>query len=97
MVIRLTSEIERALIGEARQRGVPPEELALESLRNRFVPPDEGELPSEVEVQSLADYLGGHIGAVHSGEHVPGGAALSQDSAGKFVESLRSRRPSERS
>ncbi|MEX1097625.1 MAG: hypothetical protein WED34_16385 [Planctomycetales bacterium] len=96
MVIRLTSEIEVALTGEAQRLGVPPERLALESLRDRFVAPRERELLPAAEEDSLADYLGAHLGVLHSSEHVPGGAALSQDRARKFLESLEARRRPDR-
>jgi hypothetical protein len=39
MTIRLTPEIERALEEVARRRGTTPETVALESLREQFVPP----------------------------------------------------------
>ncbi len=48
MVISLAPDIEKALACEARERGTTPESLALDSLRERFVPlppasPAEGE------------------------------------------------------
>jgi hypothetical protein len=39
MVITLGSELEAALHDEARRQGVPPEDLALEALRHRFLTP----------------------------------------------------------
>ena len=38
MVINLPPQLEAALIEKARQRGVAPEILVLEALRNRFLP-----------------------------------------------------------
>jgi hypothetical protein len=38
MVIKLTPELEAALGEQARQRGVAPEILALDALRQRFLP-----------------------------------------------------------
>jgi hypothetical protein len=38
MVIDLGSELEAALIESARRRGVAPEVLALDALRERFLP-----------------------------------------------------------
>jgi hypothetical protein len=38
MVINLNAELEAALTGQARQRGMAPEELALQALRDRFLP-----------------------------------------------------------
>jgi len=37
MVIRLDPELETALTEQARQRGLSPDELALNALRERFV------------------------------------------------------------
>lgn len=39
MVLHLTSDIESALAEEAKRRGTTPEQLALDCLRARFVPP----------------------------------------------------------
>ncbi len=45
MTITLTPEIENAIAEQARQKGTPPEQLALDGLRTLFVPakltPDE--------------------------------------------------------
>lgn len=38
MVIRLTPQLEAALSEQARRRGVTPEVLALDALRDRFLP-----------------------------------------------------------
>lgn len=38
MVIKLTPQLEAAINEHARQRGVAPEALALEALRERFLP-----------------------------------------------------------
>jgi hypothetical protein len=38
MVINLTPQLEAALSEQARRRGVPPEVLALDALRERFLP-----------------------------------------------------------
>ena len=37
---------------------------------------------------ALADSLGGFIGALHSGEYVPGGARMSEDTGDTFTEAL---------
>lgn len=37
---------------------------------------------------TLADFLRRHIGVLHSGEHVPGGARMSEDTGRKFTEIL---------
>ena len=38
MVIKLTPQLEAALNEQARQRGIAPETLALDALRERFLP-----------------------------------------------------------
>jgi hypothetical protein len=38
MVLNLTPEVEAALVEQAGRRGVSPEELAMEVLRQRFAP-----------------------------------------------------------
>lgn len=35
--------------------------------------------------ETLADFLHGHVGVLHSSEYVPGGAELSEDSGRKFA------------
>lgn len=40
MVVNLTPPLEAALAEQARQRGVAPEALALEALREKFLPED---------------------------------------------------------
>jgi hypothetical protein len=87
MNITLTPEIERALVDEARRLGTTPESLAIESLRDRFLPSFSEEL-AEVPGETLADRLGDLIGSLHSGEFVPGGARLSEDIGGKFAAEL---------
>jgi hypothetical protein len=37
MILALTSDIEQALVEEAHKLGTTPEQLALDSLRERFV------------------------------------------------------------
>jgi len=38
MVVKLTPDLEAALSRQARQRGIDPETLAIETLRQRFLP-----------------------------------------------------------
>ena len=45
------------------------------------------EVPSEAQ-RTLADFLQGHIGVLHSSEYIPGGARLSEDTGRKFTEIL---------
>jgi len=87
MIIKLTPDIEQTLIEEARKLGTTPEQLALDSLRERFglreAPPY-----ATTGQETLADFLRGHIGVLHSSEHVPGGARMSEDSGEKFTAGL---------
>ena len=82
MIITLTPDIEEALAEQARKLGTTPEQLALDSLRHHFVPAaDAGRTEGE---GTLADFLRGHIGVLHSSEHVPGGARMAEDTGKKF-------------
>jgi hypothetical protein len=74
MIITLTPDLEQALATEARKLGRTPEQLALDSLRERFLSP-ESDLSPKGEQATLADFLSGHLGVLHSSEHVPGGHA----------------------
>jgi len=87
MIITLTPDIEQALAAEARKLGRTPEQLALDSLRERFLSP-ESEMSAAGEQTTLADFLCGHLGVLHSSEYVPGGARLSEDSGRKFTAGL---------
>ncbi len=53
------------------------------------------EIPSEAE-GTLADFLQGHIGILHSSEHRPGGARMSVDSGKRFAAGLLKRRQQEK-
>lgn len=100
MKITLTPEIERALVDEARRLGVTPEQLALDSLRERFAPEDIGnrdigkESAGERQGRTLYDSLkeNGLLGCLDSSEHIPGGAQMAENSHEKFVEILLEKR-----
>ena len=96
MIITLTPDIEQALTAEARKQGRTPEQLALDSLRERFLFPESDISPAGGQA-TLADFLRGHLGVLHSSEHVPGGARLSEDSSRKFAAGLVARRQQQRS
>lgn len=85
MDITLTPDIEQALMEQAHRQGITPEQLALESLRRQFVPAAPPELPAEPQ-GTLADFLAGSIGVLHSGEHIPGGAKMSEQPGKTFAE-----------
>ena len=87
MIITLTPDLEQALAAEACKLGCTPEQVALDSLRERFLSLD-GTLSLGGEQATLADFLHGHLGVLHSSEHVPGGARLSEDSGRKFAAAL---------
>ena len=91
MKIALTPDIEGPLVELASEQGTTAENLALEALRQRFAAPadrhDSG--PSQ---GTLADFLREHIGALSSGEHVPGGGAMSESCGRKFAGGLRKKR-----
>ena len=95
MIITLTSDIEQALAAEARKLGLTPEQLALDSLRERFLSP-ESDTPPVEEPATLADFLRGHLGVLHSSEHVPGVARLSEHSGRKFAAGLAAQRQQKR-
>ena len=95
MIITLTPDIEQALAAEARKLGLTPEQLALDSLRERFLSP-ESDMSSAGEQTTLANFLRGHLGVLHSSEHVPGGARLSEDSGRKFAAGLVAQRQQKR-
>ena len=95
MIITLTPDIEQALTAEACKLGRTPEQLALDSLRERFLSP-ESDLSSRWEQATLADFLRGHLGVLHSSEYVPGGARLSEDSGRKFTAALITQRQQKR-
>ena len=87
MIITLTPDIEKALAEQAPKLGTTPEELALDSLRERFVFHVSPAIPT-AEQNTLADFLGSHIGVLHSSEHIAGGARISEDSGKKFAAGL---------
>jgi hypothetical protein len=95
MIITLTPDIEQALAAEARRLGCTPEQLALDSLRERFLSLESDRPPAEVQA-TLADFLRGYLGVLHSSEHVPGGARLSENSGRKFATGLAAQRQQKR-
>jgi hypothetical protein len=95
MIIKLTPDIERALAEAALNLGKTPEQLALDSLRERFVGREAPPSPAR-EPETLADFLCGHLGVLHSSEHVPGGARMSEASGKKFTAGLLAQRQQQR-
>lgn len=91
MEITLTPDIEAALAEQAREQGVTPEQLALESLRQQFVTAHRSIRRSTTN-GTLAEFLADSIGVLHSGEHVPGGAKLSEAKSTAFTQGLLKKR-----
>ena len=60
MKITLTPDIEKALSEQASRRGMTPESLALDTLRERFVNSGITEAPAG-EGETLADFLADHL------------------------------------
>ena len=84
MKITLTPDMEHTLIEQARKLGITPEQLVVDSLKERFasalaVPESQG---------TLADFLHEHIGVLDSREYIPGGVRMSEDSGKKFAAGL---------
>lgn len=78
MIITLTPDIEKVLVEQAHKLGTTPEQLALKSLRERFVLHVSPAIPIERQ-DTLADFLSGHIGVLHSSEHMKAGKSLLPD------------------
>ena len=88
MNIAVPPEIESALKQQARQRGQDHEDLAVDALRERFVPVS----PPADTNGSLADFLADHIGVLSSNEIVAGGSNMSEDCGKKFAEGMLAKR-----
>ena len=89
MELTLTTDIENALKEQASQKGMTPEQLALDGLRKLFVfSTKRANGPSP----SLADFLNGYIGVIHSSEYIEGGAQMSEDTGKKFAELIMQKR-----
>ena len=87
MTIQLGPDLEQALADAARRLGTTPDLLANECLRERFVHPV-GQPGEGDTAKNLAEYLADHIGVLHSGENVPGGARMPEDTGKKFTSIL---------
>ncbi|OFV90235.1 MAG: hypothetical protein A3J75_01915 [Acidobacteria bacterium RBG_16_68_9] len=92
MKITVPPDIERAITTRADELGTTPEVLALDSLRERFSPDADDESSEESKGKTLADFLEGYVGVLHSAEKVPGGARMSENRGKKFAEGLAKKR-----
>ena len=93
MEIDLAPEVEHALEELARKRGTTPESLVVGMIIKHIIP----HVPAATSVTAgepanLAELLGPHIGVLNSGEYVPGGAQLSENSSDKFADLLLEKR-----
>jgi hypothetical protein len=77
------------LVEAARRHGTTPEQLAVESLRQLFIPPTRAEGD---QAKSLYDFLAPHIGTISGSTE-----ALSEDCGRKFADGLAERGRQERS
>lgn len=93
MSIVVTPAVHEELARRAREQGTTPDLLADVYLRERLAVEPEGEAPpAEGAPRSLADRLKGYVGVLHSSEHVPGGAQMSERTGDKFTKILHQRR-----
>jgi len=94
MKITVPPDIERVIAARADELGTTPEVLALNSLRERFSPDADADDGSDEgkKGKTLADFLKGYVGVLHSSEKVPGGAGLSENAGRKFAEGLAKKR-----
>lgn len=91
MKITVPPEIERALTTQARKCGTTAELVALDSLRERFVRGRVKRRRDEEEGngrKTLADFLKGYVGVLHSSECAAGGAQMSEQLGKKFTQAL---------
>jgi hypothetical protein len=91
MSIDLTHDLQRALDDEARRQGTTPDLLAMQFIRERLFGVDDTGGSAD-EPRNLVDFLDGYIGVLDSGEHVPGGANMSERTGDQFTAGLLERR-----
>jgi hypothetical protein len=94
VTITLPPELERVATERAKQQGTTPELWALDKLHQS--------LQSEAVIEpapeptsdggSMLDFFAGYVGVLHSGEFVPGGAKMSQETGRKFAEGMLKKR-----
>jgi len=78
--IILPPEVEGALAEEAKRQGVSPQNLAVETLRRHFLPPNE---TVTANGKTLADFLEGYVGTVEGSKE-----PLSEDCGRRFAEGM---------
>ena len=87
MIITLTPDIESGLVEQARSLGITPEQLAIDSLRERFTPPV-AQVQQPKPEETLADFLSDHIGILHGNDIDPASVGLSDRSSDKYAALL---------
>ncbi len=99
MKITVPLDIERTLTAQARKRGTTAELVALDTLRERFLrkrPRRRSRNADGNRHKTLAEFLEGYVGVLHSSECVEGGARMSEASGKKVAQALLLRRRSPR-
>ena len=90
----ITLSADEDLIEAACQRAEAEHTTLKEQFRlwlKNYVQHKQQVVSSEVSSETqgtLADFLQGHIGVLHSSEYIPGGARMSEDSGKKFAKGL---------
>ena len=92
----ITLSADEHLIEAAYQRAAEEHTTLNEQFRLwlKYYVQSERQVSSEAQ-GTLADFLQGHIGVLHSSEYVPGGARMSVDSGKKFAAGLLKQRQQE--
>ena len=74
MKITVPPDIERVVSARASELGTSPEVVVLEILRERFCPgvKDDDDADNAHPDETLADFLDGYVGVLHSHEQAPG-------------------------
>lgn len=94
VTITLPLELERVVTERAKLQGTTPELWTLNMISQS--------LQTEIAIEpapepttaggSMLDYFAGYVGVLHSGEFVPGGAQMSQNTGRKFAEGMLKKR-----
>jgi hypothetical protein len=87
MVITVPPELEQALKEHAQQQGIPPEQLALNSLHQTFGQPNRP-ADQDVDTETLADFLQPYIGILSSAEVDASPGMWSEDTGDRFTQIL---------
>ena len=93
----ITLSADEHLIEAANQRAAEEHTTLNEQFQlwlKHYVQHEQQAGPSEAQ-GTLADFLQGHIGILHSSEYMPGGGRMSVDSGKKFAAGLLKKRQQE--